>query len=349
MWRIKWGSWEYWPMWLVYASVSVYYVWLAIRSRSLLFFSASNPSIDFGGMCFEKKSKIYDILPKEYCPKTILIFPEETIHQLQEKMKLHGIAFPCVAKPEIGGKGWGVKKINSIEDLTHYQSVCSVEFLLQEWIVGEEEYSVFYCRYPSEEFGFITSVTQKMLLKVTGNGMSTVEELVRQSERAFLQLDTLRKQKQVHWDAVPNAGEEILLVPYGNHARGALFLNKTNDIDDTLTRSIDKIAKSIEGFYFGRFDLLTNSWDELRNGENISIVELNGCGAEPVHIYEPGFSFMEGQKVIWKHFSIMRKIAEENKRSGHEYMKPLHFINGWREDREYRKKAPARLLIQDRV
>jgi len=47
--------WEYWPFELVYFPVVLYYFWLSIRARSFFFFSASNPSIETGGMLGESK------------------------------------------------------------------------------------------------------------------------------------------------------------------------------------------------------------------------------------------------------------------------------------------------------
>lgn len=342
--RIKWMHWEYWPMWLVYASVSFYYIWLSLRSKSLFFFSASNPSIDFGGMCFERKSAIYDLLPEQYCPKTMLVFPDVSKETLSLQLAEKGIGFPCIAKPDIGGKGWGVKKIYNWHDLYFYQSVCRVEFLLQELVSEPEEYSVFYCRYPSSESGFITSVTHKKLLTVTGDGMHTIDYLIRKDDRAFLQWKVLKKQGTIEMNRIPSKGELVMLVPYGNHARGALFIDQTHWVDEAFTASIDRLAKQIDGFYFGRFDLLTSSFEDLKSGRNIKIVELNGCGAEPIHIYQPGFSFFKGQKIIWQHFKWMREIAAENHKSGVKYLSCKGFIKGWKNERQYKSKAPESLL-----
>lgn len=342
--KIKLSHWEYWPMWLVYASVGIYYVYLAIRSRSLFFFSASNPSIDFGGMCFERKSKIYDIIPDVYCPKTVLVFPDDSKEVLTNRLLEKGITFPCIAKPDIGGKGWGVKKMNEWDDLLFYQSVCKVEFILQEWVKAPEEYSVFYCRYPSWEKGIITSVTKKTLLAVTGDGSNSIENLIRNHERAFLQLNTLKNQGSISMERIPEKGEEVLLVPYGNHARGALFINQTHLADDTFVHTIDLLAKQIHGFYFGRFDLMTTSIDDLKKGQNIQVVELNGCGAEPIHIYEPGFPYFKAQKIIWQHFKWMMEIAAENRKKGHRYIRLPEFLEGWQNERIYKTKAPANQL-----
>jgi hypothetical protein len=73
----KISNWEYWPFQVLY--VPIYFLWAyyAIKARSIFFFNASNPKIKNGGFMMESKKQIYDLLPKKYYPKTILI-PENT-------------------------------------------------------------------------------------------------------------------------------------------------------------------------------------------------------------------------------------------------------------------------------
>jgi len=310
-----------------------------------LFFSASNPGIDFGGMCFERKSKIFEIIPSEYYPSTFLVFPQTTRKEIDQLLKQHNIDFPLIAKPDIGGKGWGVKKIKSWNELLAYQSVCKVEFLIQAWVPLPLELSIFYCRYPYSQKGSITSITFKSFLSLTGNGIDSIEELIRKDDRAFLQLNKLKNELNISFNEVPNVGEMITLVPYGNHARGALFKDYHHYVDEKLIEVINDMSKKIKGFYFGRFDLLTTSFEDLKSGRNISIVELNGCGAEPIHIYDPEFSFFKGQRVIWQHFRMMYEIAAENRKNGFSFIKPADFIRGWRQQRAYKKSAPAGELL----
>jgi microcompartment protein CcmK/EutM len=238
-----------------------------------------------------------------------------------------------------------VKKISSIDELLLYQQFCKVEFLVQQWVSYPLELSIFYCRYPSWKSGIITSVTGKSLLSVTGNGIDTIETLIRKNDRSFLQLESLRKQKNISMNAIPAKGEKVVLVPYGNHARGALFNDYQSCINEKMVNVIDELSKKIDGFYFGRFDLLTTSLDDLYIGKNISIVELNGCGAEPIHIYESSFRFIKAQKVIWQHFRMMYDIAMENKKRGVNFITPGYFIKGWKEEKRYKKMAPADKLI----
>jgi hypothetical protein len=176
---IKLMNWEYWPIWVVYFPTGFYFTYLAIRARSFFFFSASNPTIETGGMFFESKRKIFDLIPKEYYPATVYIDESENILSIERKIQDAGISFPLIAKPDKGGRGWCVKKINSINELADYKSKMNVAFIIQAYIAYPLELSVFYYRNPASVKGIITSVTLKKMLSVTGDGHSTIDELIK--------------------------------------------------------------------------------------------------------------------------------------------------------------------------
>ncbi|OIR14179.1 carbamoyl phosphate synthase-like protein [mine drainage metagenome] len=326
-------------MWVVYFPVSFYYAYLSVRARSLFFFSASNPTIETGGMFFESKWKIFQLIPTEYFPPTIFIDESESFDLIEQKMKNASISFPVIAKPDRGERGWMVKKINSISELEAYHRTAKISFLIQSYINYPLEFSIFYYRNPNSENGIISSVTFKKLLTVTGDGISTVDELIKKNNRAFLQYKKLKQNKQIDFDCILKHGEAEVLVPYGNHVRGAMFLDYNHIIDKNLIETFNSISKKIKGFYFGRFDLRCSSIEDLKQGKNISILELNGAGAEPAHIYDPGFSFFKAQLVLAKHYKMMFQAASENKKRGIEYMTYQLYRNTKKSEKEYKQKA----------
>jgi len=336
---IKLFSWEYWPIWIVYFPVSFYFLYLAAKARSFFFFSASNPTIETGGMFFESKWEIFKLIPKEYYPTTIFIEASDDVSMLTKKLGASNIQFPLIAKPDKGGRGWGVKKIDSMEDLLFYKSKMNVSFLIQAYSNYPIELSVFYYRNPNNKKGIITSVTLKKMLTIVGNGYSTIDELIQNNDRAFLQYDKLKRQNKIDFERILKAGEKETLVPYGNHVLGATFLDYNHIIDQELTDTIDTISKRIDGFYFGRYDLRCASIEDLKKGENFSILEVNGAGAEPAHIYEPDFSFFKAQKVILNHFSMMYQAAKENNKRGVAYMSYQDFKDTRKSEKEYRQNV----------
>jgi hypothetical protein len=98
---------------------------------------------------------------------------------------------------------------------------------------------------------------------------------------------------------------------YGNHARGAKFIDGSSWIDEELEATFDKVCKEIKGFYFGRLDIRYPSWNELKNGI-FSIIELNGAGSEPTHIYDPKHSILHAWKEIARHLNILCRISKIN-------------------------------------
>jgi hypothetical protein len=337
--KIKTFSWEYWPMWLVYLPVSLYYLYLAAKARSFFFFSAANPSIETGGMFFESKQKIFELIPQKYFPKTLFLNESIEMEEILNKMNRAEVSFPVIAKPDRGERGWCVQKINNPKELIEYRNTNKIDFLIQQYIDYPMEFSVFYYRNPNEAKGTITSLTYKKLLTIIGDGKSTNEELIRKNDRAFLQFHKLKSNPKINFKEVLLTNEEKVLVPYGNHVLGAEFKNYNHIIDQQLTSVFDNISKSINGFYYGRFDLRTTSIEDLKEGKNISILELNGAGAEPAHIYDPQFSFFTAQKVLAAHYKMMFDAAKANKQKGDVFMTYASFKETRNLEKAYKLKT----------
>lgn len=326
-------------MWLVYLPASFYFIYLCIRARSFFFFSASNPSIENGGMFFESKQKIFDLIPREYYPATIYVAVGDDIFIIKQKMKLAGIDYPLIAKPDRGERGWCVLKIESEKELEDYQRKMPVPFIIQAYIDYPMEFSIFYFRKPGSVKGNITSVTLKKLLTVTGDGISSIRTLIQKNDRSFLQFRKLEKNKKINLEQILPKGEQKILVPYGNHVLGAMFLNYHHIIDEKLENVIDAISQKIEGFYFGRYDLRCTSIEDLKNGKNIAILELNGAGAEPAHIYDPSFSFFKAQYVIARHYKMMFYAAKENQKRGISFMSFKEFSSLRKSEKKYKEQV----------
>jgi hypothetical protein len=205
-----------------------------------------------------------------------------------------------------------VKKLENEDDVVAYATSCKVDFLVQEFIPYENEVGIFYYRYPDEEKGRLSGIVKKEFLSVIGDGLRTVEQLLLRNKRGILQLSTLRVNEKDKMHRVLKDGEELMIVPYGNHVRGAKFLDDSQFIDDELTTTIDSICKKVNGFHFGRLDIRYNVWEELKQGKNFSIIELNGSGSEPTHIYDPKHSIFWAWKEIIKHWKILYRISSLN-------------------------------------
>lgn len=324
-------------MWVTYLPGAFYFYILALKSRALCFFSAVNPAIENGGMFFQSKTETYSLIPKEYLPTTLSFSTNTSLTAVEQAMNANQMTFPIVAKPDRGERGWLVKILINNQDLEHYIININRPFVLQSFIDYPIEVGIFYSRLPTEKIGTVSSITGKELLKVTGDGQSTLKELVVKDERAFLQLDIIEHQQLADLNLVLAKGETKTLVKIGNHSRGTTFLNWNHYITEELTQKIDEISNQIPGFYYGRFDILCQSIEELIQGKHFYILELNGAGAEPAHIYQPGYSFFKAQKDIFWHINRMHTIATANHNNGVPYLTFFNFLQQKRKESFFKK------------
>ncbi len=267
----------------------------------------------------ESKYDVLNLVPKEVKPKTVLIKLPSTRIQVLTTMEKNSFAFPVIFKPDLGERGWMVRRINSISDIDHYLSEIKIDFLIQELVDLPLEFGVFYVRFPNEENGFVNSITGKEFLSITGDGSKTIQQLILEKNRARLQWETLKEVYRDRLNEVLNKGSKLELVSIGNHCLGTTFLNGNHLITEKLSASFDHISKQINGFYFGRFDLRCASLADLENG-NVKIVELNGCGAEPAHIYQPNSSLLEAVRFLIIHWKNMYRVSLENHKRGVPYL-----------------------------
>ncbi|GLB48913.1 D-alanine--D-alanine ligase [Neptunitalea sp. Y10] len=296
----------------------IFFAWpyFALKAGNWFFFNCVNPGIKNGGFIMNSKKEIYDAIPAQYYPKTVLVRPTDTIRAVSDKLNKNTLQYPVFVKPDIGLRGTGVERINDVLGLEQYHSTVRTSYLIQEVIPFKNEAGIFYVRKPNEDKGNITGIVYKELLTVVGDGTSSVEELLNTNKRFAFQLKTLRQSHQDELKTILEKGVSKVLVPYGNHCRGAKFLDARSMITPELETCIDEVCKQIPGFYYGRIDLMFASWELLSAGKQFAIVELNGAVSEPAHIYDPKHTIWFAWKELWKHFNLMAGIARLNKSKG---------------------------------
>jgi len=317
--RIKLFNWEYWPFPIVYAPIFLYWVWLSFRARSLLYFTAANPCMKNGGMLGESKIDILKQLPAENVPVTIFMESGLDDSSILKKITEHGLTFPLIVKPDTGERGNGVSRLDSPQELFTYARSCRINFLVQEFIDLPVEVGIFYIRYPGKDHGAITSLTRKELLRITGDGTSTLRTLVESYDRAYLQREKLSRTWQKQWNSIPAKDEEWVLEDIGNHCRGTKFLDGNMLIRKELTVLFDNLAAQGPGFHVGRFDIRTRSVEDLYAGR-FKIMELNGAGSEPSHIYDPALSLREAYRSLFQHWKMLFEISVINHKEGIPYL-----------------------------
>ena len=278
----------------------------------------------------ESKKEIYDLIPQQYYPKTELIKEGTALEEIIKTLAVAQIKYPLIAKPDVGLRGAGVKKINLFTDLKEYAEKANFDYLVQDLIPYDNEVGIFYVRYPHEKVGRITGIVSKEFLIITGNGFSTVEELIKENPRYELQLKVLKQEYGKKLLDILPKGEKLNLVPYGNHARGAKFSDGSFWITPKLTQTINEMCLQIPGFYFGRLDVMYHTIEELEQGLNFLVVELNGAGSEPTHIYDPKHSLLFAWKELARHITYMYEISVANHKKGVPYLLHKDGMNEYR-------------------
>ena len=330
-------NWELWNFYVLYAPISPVWFWYCLRSWSMWFFSSSNPTITFGGFEGEGKKEMYDQLPPQLVPRTIYIMHDLTYQEVINKIRDAGFTYPFIVKPDVGMKGMLFRKIESEEQLIRYHERIPVEYIVQDLVELPVEVSVFYYRYPYEQKGRVSGFIHKELLQVKGNGVSTLKELIQQHPRAKFRMDEMQHRHGHRFNRVIPKDEIFYLSYAGNHNRGAHFTNLHKEIDGDLEKVFDELSHYTDKFFYGRYDIKTTSIEDLKKGKNYLILEFNGCGAEPNHIYDCGMSIWKAYGVILTHWDALYRISRYNHKNGVPYWS---FRRGWnylKESREHFK------------
>ncbi|MEP6713533.1 MAG: hypothetical protein ABJA37_14000 [Ferruginibacter sp.] len=318
-----WETWHYMGKYIPIMPVWVFY---CLRARSWWFFTPSNPTISFGGFEGETKSEMYKQLPPGTFPESLSISPSDSLQKIHDLLQHSDIKYPFAVKPDAGMMGLMFRRINNPEELAAYHKKMPVDYIIQELMKYPLEVSVFYYRMPGEKKGTITGFLKKEFLQVTGDGNATLLELILNYERVRFRLEEMKAKHADHLYHILPAGEIYFLSYALNLSRGGRLVSLEHEKDDQLLKVFDDISHYTKYFYYGRYDIKCASVKELKAGKNFSILEFNGCGAEPHHAYGNGNTLLQAYKIFLHHWKVLYKISRYNHRHGFPHWR---FLRGW--------------------
>ncbi|SIO35384.1 hypothetical protein [Salinivibrio sp. ES.052] len=348
--RRQLGWFEFLPTWCFYAPVVLQSVGLGVYYRSLTLPLLANPGITLSGMVGEAKSDIF-AQAGEHAQQYIAPYwrwhkPKKMTSAIQNnllaELRAAGLSIPLVAKPDKGCRGAGVQYIDSEQKVLDYVAAFPEErdIVFQALAPYEAEAGLFYIRYPGEGQGQIFSLGLKYLPAVVGDGVSTLEALIRCNETVA---DRAHLYHQRHRDRLQNvvpAGERVPLAFSGSHCRGAIFKDGASWITPELTARIDAIAKDIEGFYFGRFDIKFRDIPSLIKGKELCIVEVNGASSEPAHIWDSDGGYCQAVRALLCQYRHLYHIGECIRRRGHKPPSLRALLRVWFQERHWMTQYP---------
>lgn len=319
----RWLQWEFWPARLFYFPIGLHYAWLALKYRGINLPTIANPGMLTGGIVGESKDEILQDLFKtsaDFTARSALIAsgtPTERMAQFQRLCGVHGFELPVVLKPNIAHRGSGFRLARTPEDARDYLAKVSGEVVLQEYAAGPCEIGIFYYRFPQEERGRIFAITEKIFPFVTGDGRSTVEELIRADSRAAIMAGTYLQRHHAIRDKVLDAGQRLKLVEAGNHCQGCIFRDGMHLWTEALEARIDQISRQMPGFFIGRYDVRYADDGDIMRGEGFKILELNGAASEATSIYDNRNSIFRAYATLFRQWDLVFAIGAANRKLGH--------------------------------
>jgi hypothetical protein len=313
---------EFWPGWMFYTPVVIHWLMLGLRYGDFSLPTAANPHITTGGLCGESK---LSILAQVGPQARDLVAPACGIEAepggadaAEAAMQAAGLSYPVVVKPDIGCNGTGVRLVRDRDAMQRYLQAFppGETVLLQRYVETPNEAGIFYVRHPDEPHGRITSLTIKQPPVVLGDGQSTLRALILADERARLVPHLYLARLAERLETVPAAGERVQLVFVGNHCKGSIFLDGCALVTPALTEAIDRLARSMPDFFFGRIDVRFGSTASLRRGTGFQVIEINGTGSEATHIWDPATKLVDAWRTQFFHYGAAFRIGAANRRRG---------------------------------
>ena len=324
------------PPWLFYLPLGAYWAWLALRYRGLTLPCAANPRLEAGGFWGESKTTALRHISGD---QTRWVAPFVTLHtapagelaaeddcrRALEAMAGAGLEFPLVVKPDIGWQGFGVRLVATPEQLRDYLAEYprGEDVILQRYVAYDGEAGVLYVRIPGEECGRVLSLTLRYFAFVVGDGRSSLRELIRHDERARFKAAVHLGERPQHagmdeedLQQVPADREVVRLAFIGSIRVGGLYRDARAEITPALSARFDAIAKSMPEFYYGRFDIRFASLEQLRAGEEFAIFEVNGAGAEAIHVWDPELSLGQVYRSLFAAIALLFRIGRLNRARG---------------------------------
>ena len=341
---------EFWPLWLIYLPVFLQWLLLSLRYRSFSLPLIANPAVPLSGMVGVAKSSVFDAAGNEarqwILPWYVYEVSGEALEVQTQKvlaaLSNYKLSLPIVGKPEIGCRGVGVKLLKNEEELANYLANIptggSIQFQkLSQW---DAEAGVFYIRYPGSSSGEVTSVTLKYTPYVVGDGHSTLSELIEADPRAGVLQHLYNERHQQNWHTVIAAGEPFRLIFAASHSRGAVFRDGKELITAKLSQSLDKIFNDIPGYYYGRLDIKFQDVENLKDGRNYDILEINGASSESINIWDRNASFFSAIRTLLQQYHTLFKIGNENRQRGYKTPGLFALYKAWRFETKLVKLYP---------
>lgn len=342
---------EFWPTWLMYLPVMLAWPWWALRYRSLMLPFIANPSIFLAGMVGGSKEEVMSqtrgelqaaILP--WCSWVKNAGPsDKQARKIIELAASHNIHLPFVCKPDTGCRGAGVKCIHNDAQLASAIECYSegAKVIIQQLADYSPEVGIFFVRDGADQkAGRVVSLTFKETPHVTGDGKSTLCELVSQDARMYELLHLYQSRNQTRWQQVIAKGETVELLFSASHCRGAVFTDAREHITPALNATINRWMADFPEFNYGRMDVKYANLASLKAGQHLQVVEINGASSESIHIWDKNAKLLDALKTLLWQYRTLFVLGNRERAKGKRPPNLSTLIKAWRRERALTRHYP---------
>ncbi len=331
---------EFWPQWRFYGPMLLVWAALALRHGGLRWPLAANPGFEMSGFVGERKSEVlarFGSKARAALAPFVVLPPggrDARLKRAEDAIAGERVRLPLVAKPDIGCRGAGVRRIDNLAALGATLALYPPEaaIVLQNCVEAPGEAGIFYVRHPDEARGKLFSMTLKYFPRVIGDGRRTLRQLIAADPRAGRLAHLYHPRLAPRLDEVVDSGETVWLTRVGAHSKGAIFRDGRAWITPRLTAAVDRIARDIDGFFIGRFDVRFARFDALCAGRDFTVIEVNGAGGEATHIWDSRFSLLRAWRDLARQYALLFAIGRANARRGAPLPGYREFWRAWRRE-----------------
>lgn len=284
-----------------------------------------NPDIGgLSGMVGASKVHLNTKVYPDFRPKDIVFEVGTTVSEMQELVTERKIFFPVFIKPIRGERAAGVQFLPNKSALSKVVLDSNRSYLIEEAIMTTSEFCINVVRDLATQMFLVFSITERVIPTVIGDGETTIKALV-----LLLDMPVLQKQKIVSaleiefLDTVLARNISQTVVRTASISYGTNYVNQRLTLAQKklLEQQMNKVLSHATGFNIGRFDIKANNLDELLAGE-FKVIELNGIGGMPTHVYETHLSLNQKQAILNEYFDLLQNFSRQQMALG---LRPIGF------------------------
>lgn len=229
----------------------------------------------------------YTAISSIYFDRNMLPHKKDLLVQLKKNKH-----FPAIVKPEVGNKGLGIKIVNTAAELQKYAKelyAANRNFMVQRLMFGTE-YRVLIINHK------VYVVHAKEFPHVTGDGKSTIKQLLREVDKTKVDQNFLASYLKDHTLRLTSVAKKDEKVPYNITRKGSHSYYESADIPKSLQKWADQLCTDVSSPVIGVDVFIPDDFSKFKD---YRIIEINAS---------PGFGYLKDR---YKDASLVKTICRD--------------------------------------